>query len=111
MQTFQSVQKEKRNVRFLIRNRETLAPVPLTGKTLRFAVSAKYGSAVLFTYLSTDNPSYIDMTDAADGRCEVEIQVADATRDHGVYIWELWSTTDDALLGRGEWRLDRSIHG
>lgn len=110
MQTFQSVQKEKKKVNFQVRDRETNEPLVLTGKALRFAVSPKFGEAVTFTYLTTDSPSRIDVTGAATGLIAVEIQPADATIDSGVYLWELWNTTDDALLGRGEWRLERSIH-
>lgn len=110
MQTFTSIQKEKRTIRFRVRDRDTGEPLPLTGKALRFAVSPKYGSALNFTYTTAGDPARFDLTDAATGIILVTITAADAELGYGVYLWELWNTTDDAALGRGEWRVERSIH-
>lgn len=110
MQTFTSVQKEKKTVKFTVRNRETGAPFPLTGKALRFAVSPKFGATLNFTYTTAGDPARFDLTNAATGIILVTILAADATLGHGVYHWELWNTTDEAALGTGEWRVERSIH-
>jgi hypothetical protein len=111
MQTFTSKQKEQKVLRFKVRDRETGADVVLTGKALRFAVSPKFGNPVSFTYTTGADPARFDLTDAATGVILVTILAASADLSHGVYLWELWNTTDEAALGSGEWRLERSIHG